>query len=254
MLRYGCSKHLLTTNLPPCYLHLNRCFIAAFAISFQLRNLLILQQSSKFSSMPKRKSSAALAQPLPLPDLPLQVPVIDDGSPLPKRRARSTKSSQTKASTNPDENANVIDAPDALRASPDATGEDEQMDIEKVPQDDDFVANGDSDASLSEMSDIESLVKTNVTPIKPSKKGEKVKQSQARAEEDPAVPPKSKKEATKEPQFLDPEADGEEDADEEEIKAALSRPPPVNSDYLPLPWKGRLGYVSHTAPAFPDGD
>lgn len=24
------------------------------------------------------------------------------------------------------------------------------------------------------------------------------------------------------------------------------RPPPVNSDYLPLPWKGRLGYVSHT--------
>jgi UV DNA damage endonuclease len=31
--------------------------------------------------------------------------------------------------------------------------------------------------------------------------------------------------------------------DEEEVKEALSRPPPVNSDYLPLPWKGRLGYV-----------
>jgi len=31
--------------------------------------------------------------------------------------------------------------------------------------------------------------------------------------------------------------------DEDEVKEALSRPPPVNSDYLPLPWKGRLGYV-----------
>jgi hypothetical protein len=41
----------------------------------------------------------------------------------------------------------------------------------------------------------------------------------------------------------DPEAEGEELADEEELKEALSRPPPVNSDYLPLPWKGRLGYV-----------
>ena len=41
----------------------------------------------------------------------------------------------------------------------------------------------------------------------------------------------------------DPEAEGAEEADEEEIKEALSRPPPVNSDYLPLPWKGRLGYV-----------
>lgn len=28
------------------------------------------------------------------------------------------------------------------------------------------------------------------------------------------------------------------------LKEAGARPPPVNSDYLPLPWKGRLGYVS----------
>ncbi|KAF1963075.1 UV-endonuclease UvdE [Byssothecium circinans] len=34
-----------------------------------------------------------------------------------------------------------------------------------------------------------------------------------------------------------------EDQDEDEVKEALSRPPPVNSDYLPLPWKGRLGYA-----------
>jgi len=45
--------------------------------------------------------------------------------------------------------------------------------------------------------------------------------------------------------LIDPEADGRETAGEEEVKEALSRPPPVNSDYLPLPWKGRLGYVRY---------
>lgn len=30
----------------------------------------------------------------------------------------------------------------------------------------------------------------------------------------------------------------------QEVKEAIVRPPPVNSSYLPLPWKGRLGYVS----------
>lgn len=43
---------------------------------------------------------------------------------------------------------------------------------------------------------------------------------------------------------LDPESDQDVPADVEEVKESLSRPPPVNSDYLPLPWKGRLGYVS----------
>ena len=37
----------------------------------------------------------------------------------------------------------------------------------------------------------------------------------------------------------EPAVDDEGDA----VKEVLSRPPPVNSDYLPLPWKGRLGYV-----------
>lgn len=42
---------------------------------------------------------------------------------------------------------------------------------------------------------------------------------------------------------LDPESDGEVPAEAEELQEALGRPPPVNSSYLPLPWKGRLGYV-----------
>ncbi|KAK2790710.1 hypothetical protein FQN52_005467 [Onygenales sp. PD_12] len=42
---------------------------------------------------------------------------------------------------------------------------------------------------------------------------------------------------------FDPEANGDVPVDVEEVKEALSRPPPVNSSYLPLPWKGRLGYA-----------
>ncbi|KAL1963108.1 hypothetical protein VTN77DRAFT_8651 [Rasamsonia byssochlamydoides] len=42
---------------------------------------------------------------------------------------------------------------------------------------------------------------------------------------------------------VDPESDEDIPAGSEEVKEALSRPAPVNSDYLPLPWKGRLGYA-----------
>ncbi|KAJ4356217.1 uncharacterized protein N0V89_004247 [Didymosphaeria variabile] len=41
----------------------------------------------------------------------------------------------------------------------------------------------------------------------------------------------------------DPEAEQDAVEGEDEVKEALSRPPPVNSDYLPLPWKGRIGYA-----------
>lgn len=47
--------------------------------------------------------------------------------------------------------------------------------------------------------------------------------------------------------LLDPESDENIPLDAEELKEALGRPPPVNSSYLPLPWKGRLGYVSRNA-------
>jgi UV DNA damage endonuclease len=45
--------------------------------------------------------------------------------------------------------------------------------------------------------------------------------------------------------IVDPEAEDGQGTEEgeEEVREALSRPPPVNSAYLPLPWKGRLGYA-----------
>lgn len=54
-----------------------------------------------------------------------------------------------------------------------------------------------------------------------------------------SVPSPGKKNAA----TLDPESDEDVPAEVEEVKEALERPPPVNSDYLPLPWKGRLGYA-----------
>jgi hypothetical protein len=60
------------------------------------------------------------------------------------------------------------------------------------------------------------------------------------AEEAPEVENLSKDVAE---ELAEPVIEGEEIASGTEITQALSRPPPVNSDYLPLPWKGRLGYV-----------
>ncbi|GLA99378.1 UV-damage endonuclease [Aspergillus tubingensis] len=42
---------------------------------------------------------------------------------------------------------------------------------------------------------------------------------------------------------MDPESDGDVPVEAEELQDALTRAPPVNSSYLPLPWKGRLGYA-----------
>lgn len=51
------------------------------------------------------------------------------------------------------------------------------------------------------------------------------------------------KTAKKKAASLDPESDEDVPAAVEEVEEALTRPPPVNSDYVPVPWKGRLGYA-----------
>jgi len=139
---------------------------------------------------------------------------------------------KTKFTTNPDKNPEILDAPDALRASPDS-------DInEKIAPD--HVKKEES--PLSDVPDIE--------PPKKKAKGGKKKAAETSTEADGAdvetpkkAPAKSKAKTNDEDAFRDPEADGDEEADEEEVKEALSRPPPVHSSYLPLPWKGRIGYA-----------
>ena len=192
--------------------------------------------------MPKRKSITTLAQGATPDSNPLPVGLPIDLPPS-KRRAKGAYNGGAIASvtsTNPNKNADVLDGPEALRASPDADGKDEQlnvaragMNVEKqVKQEDD---SGNATLAVKPKSKKE-VKKTKDDPSNPA-----VENGASAAT--PATKTENKKSPAKETQFLDPEADEDDEADEEEIKAALSRPPPVHSDYLPLPWKGRLGYV-----------
>jgi hypothetical protein len=83
----------------------------------------------------------------------------------------------------------------------------------------------------------------NVLPAKDDIKGMK-KDSDRRAQHVEDARPDGKEEGQ---QLLDND-DGGFFFDENDTsipKQDEARPPPVNSDYLPLPWKGRLGYVNH---------
>ena len=175
-----------------------------------------------------------------------------DPAPAPKRRASQRKVSQPKpdtGSTNPDKNANVLDGPEALRASPDATERDERFNLEEAGMDvEKQVKEEENDSPLSEMSEVEPPVETKKGKSK-GKIASVWEEIDDKSKRKPTAAAKGTKAPTKEPQFLDPEAEGDEEADEEEIQAALSRPPPVHSDYLPLPWKGRLGYVRVSIPS-----
>jgi len=197
--------------------------------------------------MAKRKSGSAATEGSAFTIAPIQIPTFDDSAPPAKRRASQRKVSRSKpntGSTNPDKNVNVLDAPEALRASPDASEVDERMDLAAAGMDvDRQVKEEDNDSPLSELSDVKTPVVTKTA--KPKAKASATKKNVVTddSKAKPATSVKDKKESAKEPQFLDPEVEDDEEADEEEIQAALSRLPPVNSDYLPLPWKGRLGYV-----------
>lgn len=222
--------------------------------TFQQQVLLFISVPNNIcpSIMGKRKSST-LAQLDAIATNPTSLPTFDSEPPPAKRRASGRKPSHAvpkPLSTNPDENANVLDAPGPLRASPDAEENDEHMDLERAGMDvknqvkhekdhEDAVINGtESDSPLSEIE----------SPVKPEKETKKAKGKagagpKTQKDEETPVETRKGKEPAKESQLLDPDADDMEEADEGEIQAALSRPPPVNSDYLPLPWKGRIGYV-----------
>ena len=193
--------------------------------------------------------------------------------PPPLKRRASSRNQTTAAIVNPDLNGDIIDGPNATRASPD-----NDINEDYIPA---VVKQENGTKSESPLSDAPETVK----PPKPAAKGrkkaavEKVKEAadaigavvDAAAAASTGVAKKGKGQAAKvktEPvpatddvetsetpavakkpakkpndEGYDPEAEDEEEAGEEELKEAISRPPPVNSDYLPLPWKGRLGYA-----------
>ena len=204
--------------------------------------------------MADRRSHSTLARESSLTTFPIPATRLNDGPP-PKRRTSQRKALQAKpepASTNPDKNPSIVDGAEAIRASPDAEELEERLNVEKVGKDGkDHVKKEDkdideSDSSLSDLSDTDAPVEAENPKANPAQQvGIKSPIFDTRKNMETAVPATTiNQQRAKGHEFLDPEAEGEEEAGEEEIQAALSRPPPVNSDYLPLPWKGRLGYVS----------
>lgn len=113
----------------------------------------------------------------------------------------------------------VIDAPSALRPSPDAERN------EGFTQPTGAKVSGSTHSEPSEEigKTTPKKRKTNAT----LEQGQPLHESQATVDE-----------------VADPELAEEEGVTPEGLQETLRRPPPVNSGYLPLPWKGRLGYVS----------
>jgi len=152
--------------------------------------------------------------------------------PTPVRSPNSRKYSQPEPANvdpNPDTNPGVLDGQEAPRASPDAENSKEKFEEEKIvgkkgktvaaPATSKLKVNGPplGSSSLSDLSDHWHLQQNLHLPKKIS--------------------------TSKDAEGYGSEGDDAEDADSEEIATALSRAPPVNSSYLPLPWKSRLWYA-----------
>jgi len=211
---------------------------------------------------PKRKrSSMAAASTTNVPsaiDYPSILPpgVSKVKSAAPKRQI----SRRVKVNSNPDDNADIIDGKAALRASPDADEPGEGFDLGKV--DNGISATNSamkvedaSDSSLSDLNGHTSIAtpakKLKRSPTKSSiaaKKGsDEIKAFRAQQAANKAAETKLKKEQDADEWDSRQDPDGDEAGPAEDakvLKLEAARPPPVNSDYLPLPWKGRLGYVS----------
>jgi UV DNA damage endonuclease len=160
------------------------------------------------------------------------------------------RSRRGKVDTNPDHENGVIDSMEALRASPDADEKGEAFKLNgviKTPEDEDSSALSDLEEPV-----IRPAKKPKKTPTKSSvaaKKGsDEIKAFKAEQAAKKAVEKKVKME-DEDDGGVRADPDGDEDGpaeDADALKREAARPPPVNSDYLPLPWKGRLGYVSLT--------
>ena len=206
---------------------------------------------------PKRKRSSVVAADLTQETRIL--PLAATARPAINRRA--TK--RGKVDTNPDHNGDIVDGKAALRASPDADEPGESMELGKAingPPTTPPRANGmneedgNQSPQISNNLDIQTTdasdKKTKKSPTKSSiaakKASDEIKAFKVEQAAKKAAGVRIKQEDGEDEwdKRLDPDGDEvgpAEDADA--IKLEARRPPPVNSDYLPLPWKGRLGYV-----------
>lgn len=217
------------------------------------------QIASLYMAATKRKQSATA---------PTNETTNGEANP-PKRRASARNASA--AVVNPDVSKDIIDAPNATRASPDNTPAEEIVpgpikgeaakrsesplsdapDVVEPPKP--KAARGKKAAAQKNVTDAESVVAAVVNAAEsnaPAKKG-RGKKKEVKVEDDgdaasaaASTPAKSTPKKASSGEAGDPEGEEEDEvADPEELKSAAARPPAVNSSYLPLPWKGRLGYA-----------
>jgi len=196
---------------------------------------------------PKRKRSSVAATPKSTisPNVDCQ-PTISTAKPVtPKRQA-----SRRKINANPGDNPEILDGKVALRASPDADKTGDGFDARDVvngtPMENGAMKLEDlSDSSLSDIQENLPAKKLKRLPTKSSiaaKKGsDEIKAFQVQQAAKKAAEEESRK---KDGDGWESDGDGTGHAENATVvKLEAARPPPVNSDYLPLPWKGRLGYA-----------
>ncbi|MCJ1309875.1 hypothetical protein MMC25_003536 [Agyrium rufum] len=215
---------------------------------------MVKRKASAIAAMPTTGVEAAVLPPIPpLKKRNTRGPASEvNGTaaaapppPPPKRQASSMKNG---ISTNPNTNKDVLDGPEALRASPDAEGKDERFAVESAGRPKRQIKKEapppamkeESESSLSDLSEVEEPKPKSKASV--GMTARKTLSTPAKVTE-PTVAPAKAAPKKKDPENFDPEADEDPEEDEAEILAASQRPPPVNSDYLPLPWKGRLGYA-----------
>lgn len=226
-----------------------------------------LQSNFQFRGLkmaPKRKRSTAAAAPITDGASTAILSPTQSTSIGPPARPSRQSSRRGKPDTNPEHNADIVDSKTALRASPDADEPGEAFDLKKIeapitPAKENGVTipvkKEENDSPLSDIGDDIPVPtpakKQKKAPTKSSiaaKKGsDEIKAFVAEQAAKKATEKKIKKEDDEDEwdKRLDPDGDEEGQAeDADAIKLEARRPPPINSDYLPLPWKGRLGYVS----------
>ncbi|EXJ84675.1 hypothetical protein A1O3_05345 [Capronia epimyces CBS 606.96] len=143
-------------------------------------------------------------------------------APAPTRRTSSRRASQAAPAnidTNPNTNEKIEDGPGALRASPDAQPGEPEHRVGKKRKTTASAMAVKHESGVAELADSLGGQPNHSTVSKAN-----LKQDDSLNREDPEV-------------------EDDDDANPEELKEVMSRPPPVNSSYLPLPWKGRLGYA-----------
>ena len=175
----------------------------------------------------------------------------------PLKKRASTRSAANAATVNPDASNEVLDGPEATRASPDGDANNSIVTGGNVKEEQDVGVKAKTKrpstkrekanrTTVNTSTPLDEAVPADATAAGSKGKAAKQNKSRGKAEHNGITPSQVQNIAAgqkTEDDSFDPEAEGSDVVDEEETRETVARPPPVNSAYLPLPWKGRLGYA-----------